>query len=128
MVKYAGQQLMKEEIRVVIHNEKIVMLVNGKLTADFPPEAARALALALNHQAGMIENEKRNIENPLDQALLMRVGAPIGLTSNAKLLEESYKEAQWNRDLRRNVKSAENIQSKEKFGLPIIKGGAICQS
>lgn len=114
---------MKESIRTIIHNGKCVLLVNGRLTADLPPEAALQLAAALIQQARQIQNDQHNAASPIDQAILMRAGSKIGLTSNPKVIDEAYKEAQWNRDLRRYMPAAPSIQSREKFGIPLIRGG-----
>lgn len=117
---------MKEDIRLVAGEETVVMLVNGKLTADFPPQVARQLAAALLQQAQLIDNEKRAKDNPqaiIDQAILMRAGSGIGLFGNNKAIDEAHKEAQWNRDLRRYMPTPISVQSKEKFGLPTIRGG-----
>jgi hypothetical protein len=112
---------MKEAIRFIIHNERIVMLINGKISADFPPEVAKSLSIALNQQALIIENEQRQRQNLTDQAILMRAGIPIGLGSNKKMLEEAHNEAQWNRELRRYMKNAPGIKSREIFGTPTIE-------
>ena len=111
---------MKESIRTLIHNDQVVMLINGVLAADFPPEAARQLAMALNQQAAIIENEKRNRENVIDQAILMRSGSKIGLMADPKAIGVAFQEAQWNRDLRRFMKRAPGVESKEVFGIPTI--------
>ncbi len=113
---------MIDQIRTVINNDQIVMLVNGQLTTSFPPEVARQIARALLSQAAIIENNRNPQKQIMDQAILMRAGFKLGLNSNKKLLDEASKEAQWNSELRRYIKaSTASITSKEIFGTPTIK-------
>ena len=115
---------MKESIRSIINDDakQIVLLINGNLSASLPPQAAKQLAKVLLSQAALIENNENPNKQIIDQAILMRAGLNIGLSSNKKVLSEASKEAQWNRDLRRYMKAdAQSITSKEIFGLPTIK-------
>lgn len=116
---------MQEQVRVVAAEGKVAVLINGKLSFSAPPEIAKAIAIALNSQAMLIENDQRQLKNGfMDQAILMRQGIPLGLTSNRKMLDEAHKEAQWNSALRKYMPRAPGIGSKEVFGTPIIRGGA----
>lgn len=112
----------EEQIRLLAHNGQIVLLVNGRLTADFPPQVARQLAVALNAQAALIENDANPEKTINDQAILMRAGMKLGLTDNKKILKEAHKEAQWNGDLRRYMKGANapGIKTKEIVGTPTV--------
>lgn len=115
---------MKESIRSIIHNDKCVLLINGQLAADMPPQVARQLAAALIQQAQLIDNEQRQRDNLQDQAILMRAGVPINIAASRSTLKEAHNMAQWDRDLRRYMRNAPGIESREVFGLPTIRGGA----
>jgi len=63
-----------------------------------------------------------------DQALLIRLSVPLGLTDNPDIKKEALKEAQWNSELRRYIPSVKGIPSGEVMGAPKIiqhppKGG-----
>ena len=116
---------MKEQIRLVRHDDKVCLLVNGQLVADLPQEVALALGANLISMAKQIENDL----NPTlinDQAILMRAGVPLGFTNDPKILRESFKEAQWDRGLRKAIPNAPGIESKEVVGTPIITRGEKC--
>ena len=102
---------------------QVLVVLDGKILARMPYQAAQQSAKALKLVASIAENNANPEKTIADQSLLMRAGCPIGLTGDRKIIDESYKEAQHNKDLRRYMRAAENIQSKEFFHLPMIKGG-----
>lgn len=66
---------------------------------------AMQIAAAL-HYAGAVAEEfdvQRAQQVALDNALLLRLGVPVGLSDNPKILAESGKEAAWNTELRRAI-------------------------
>jgi hypothetical protein len=114
---------MKESIRLIRNGNSIVMLVNGRLTADMPAEAAMDAAKALMTLAKQIENDSNPAKTIMDQAILMRAGVGVGFSDNPLILKDAFKEAQYNRDLRRYMTNAPGIDSGEIMGTPIITGG-----
>jgi len=63
-----------------------------------------------------------------DQALLIRLSIPLGLSDNPDIKKEALKEAQWNSELRRYLPNVKGIPSGEVVGTPGIimhppKGG-----
>lgn len=106
-------------LRVVQAGSKVLLLVNGSMVADIPWQAALKVSKALRSVAKLAE-EWDNAERLIaDQALMIRTGAPFGLTNNRKITEAAYTEAQWG-DLRRHVPAAPTIRSREEFGTPRI--------
>ncbi len=83
-----------------------------------PPEAARMLGRALLAAAAKAEEYAKANSVILDSAILLRSGAPFGITSNPRILDEARKEAQSNRMLRRYMPGG--IKSKEQFGSPTV--------
>ena len=99
----------------------VLLLHNGTLVASLPWQAAlevgKALLLACK-QAEAYANIDQLIH---DQALIQRLGLPVGLTNDPKIQTEALKEAQWG-NMRRYVPST-SIASGEAVGTPIIKKG-----
>ena len=119
---------MKEAIRLVRHpdpsgEDKVCLLVNGKLVADLPYQVAMSLGLQLISLSKQIENDTDPERQILDQAILMRAGVNIGLSDNPDVLREAYKSAQWDKDLRRYMPNAPGIKSSEVVGIPTVTVG-----
>jgi len=113
----------KESIRFVRHDDKVLILINGVLTADLPWEIALKAGATLISLGKQIENDQNPEEIILDQAILMRAGVQLGLSDNVLIMRESFKEAQGNRDLRRYMPRAPGIESKAVVGTPTIRRG-----
>ncbi len=119
---------MKEDIRLVRHKgptgeDKVCILINGKLSADLPYQVAKQVGSLMIGMARDIENDLEPEKQINDQAILMRAGAKIGLSNNVKVLAEAFKEAQWHTDLRRYMPSAPGIKSSEIVGTPTVTVG-----
>jgi len=95
----------------------VLVVMNGRRVIGLPWEAALQLARAIVIQARRIEEQVKADKIILDQALLMRVGAPIGLTSHPDLISEAKKEAACNSELRKNIPL---IESRESVGTPTV--------
>lgn len=81
----------------------VVVIMEGKKVADLPWDAALMLSRAIRIQARRIEEEVKALGIIDDQALLIRSGAPFGLTSHPGILREAVKEAVHNPKLRKYV-------------------------
>lgn len=102
--------------------ERVLLIYNGQTTISLPWKAALEVAKALTIQAKKAE-ELANAERIIsDQAILTRVGFPIGLTNHPAMLKEAMKEAAWNSNLRRYIPPmrAGGIASQAVFGTPSI--------
>ena len=88
---------------MTVHREgaRVILLGDGRAVFDLPWKAALDLARALHIQGKKAEEEARATRIIMDQAILMRAGAPISLTGRADILHEAGKEAAWNSNLRR---------------------------
>lgn len=110
--------------QVAIRNEgnRVLVIQNGKALLDLPWDAALALAKAIRIKALIAEEEDKAESIIFDQAILTRMGIPLGLTSNPAMLHEAGKEAAWNSDLRRYIrgKRAGGIASQSVVGTPAI--------
>jgi len=104
-------------LTVRVQGERVLLLHDGRLVADLPWKAAQALAKALAFQANRAEEWAKAERVALDQAILMRTGAPFGLTDDWAILGEARKLAAWDSRLRRYIPS---IRSREAFGRPAV--------
>ena len=108
------------ELRILTNGERVILVKDGSLVADMPWQAALELANAIYRQAKLAEELANAEEIVMDQAILMRAGAPFGLSGNADIMEEAGKEAAWNSDLRRYMPGG--IRSRSVVGTPTIIG------
>lgn len=79
----------------------VLIVMDGQRTERLPWDAALSLAEAITIQARRIEEQVKALSIIQDQALLMRSGAPFGLSSNAAIISEAKKEAVHNPQLRK---------------------------
>jgi hypothetical protein len=101
----------------------VLFLGNGKLMFDAPVLAAWDIWRATATQASLAEEHEKAEQIAKDNALLLRTGAPFGLSDNPKILEESVKIARDDRDLRRYLPGG--VRSQAVLGTPtVIQGNA----
>ncbi len=99
----------------------VIVLRNGTPILEMPWAVAQEISRVILAVAKHVENETANpLKTIDDQALLMRAGAPLGLTDDPRKLKEAFKEAQWNTTLRKAMPNATGIESCEKMGTPRI--------
>jgi len=100
--------------------DRIYIAEDNQRVLAMPWGMAIEVARALLAKAREAEEHEQAQAVALDQALLIRAGARIGLTSNPEILKQAAKEAAWNSDLRRYLPGG--IRSHEIVGRPIIHG------
>ena len=85
----------------------ILMFLDDKLLFKTNYQEAQQIANGLAAVAKIVEERVNQERLVLDQALLMRTGAPIGLISpyNPALMRRARIEAAWNSNLRRYIPS-----------------------
>lgn len=107
-----------KEFTVRQEGDRVLLIYNGRLVASMPWQAAENLGKALRVQARRAEEIAERERIVMDQAIVTRLGVPIGFTSNPHLLKTAANEAAWNSDLRRYIRGnrAKGIASQEIFG------------
>ena len=90
-----------EKITVRRDGPNVILIMENRRPLDMPWDAALSLAKAITRQARLAEEQAKAPAIALDQALLMRSGAPFGLTNNPDIIAEAKKEAVGNTKLRR---------------------------
>lgn len=108
----------RHEIAVRREGERVLLIHDGRLVDELPPQAALELARGLTVQARLVEEQAQARRIVLDQALLMRTGAPFGITNRPDILREAVKESWLNRTLRRYLPGG--IKSRAVVGTPTI--------
>ncbi len=99
----------------------VVLVKNGQRVCELPWDAALVLARAITIQARRIEEWVKAERVSLDQAFILRQGLPFGLTSNPMIIQEAYKEAAHNTELRKRIPHVdEGIRSREALGTPSL--------
>ena len=109
---------MKETLRIKQHYGRVLLIKNGRCIAELPWQAADDVANALKAVARKAEEWHSAERIASDQALLIRAGAPFGLSNEPLILGEAVKQAVHDRKLRRALPGG--VKSKEVFGTPSI--------
>lgn len=99
----------------------MLVLRNGQAILDLPWDAARALAMALRRKSALAEEIARHERVALDDAIMIRSGAPCRLAVDPRVRELAEQEAQSNRKLRRYMPSLKGIGSRERVGVPVVR-------
>jgi len=101
---------------------KVLLILKGfsarDVVAELPWNVALDVASALREKAKDAEEVAKAEGIIFDQALLIRTGAPIGLSSHPDIQAEAAREAVGNRQLRRCLPGG--VKSQEQFGRPTI--------
>jgi len=110
-----------KDIQIKQEGGRVLLGNRDKMVADMPWDAAIQVAKAIMSQAKKAEEYAKANQIIFDHALLTRVGFPVGLSNNPKIITEVKKEAVSNRDLRRYLPGG--VKSGEVFGTPTITQG-----
>lgn len=104
-------------------NTNILLLSDGELVAEWPWEAAKEIAKAIRVQALRAEEQAKAEQIIMDQAILTRIGAPVGLTDRPDFQRAAANEAAYNSDLRRYIRgrAAGGLESRAIVGVPTIR-------
>jgi hypothetical protein len=111
-----------KEFIVRQEGDRVLFIYNGRLITSLPWQAAESLARAIRAQAKAAEEVSKADQIVFDQAILTRLGVPVGLTNNPRILKAAANEAAWNSNLRRYIRPsrAKGIDSQEIFGRATI--------
>lgn len=115
------KKIQSADIQLV--GDRVIVFVDGQLKLNLPYEAAEVVARAMLYHVRNAEESDPKIAPKIafDQAILLRSGAPFGLSSDPKIVNEARKEAVWNSELRKYMPSG-NIASRGEFGRPGVIG------
>jgi len=110
----------RNSARFLQHEDRVLLLIDGNLIADMPWDKMLEFCAAGQVVAKKAEEWAKATRLVADSALLIRTGAPFGLTNHPLILGEAVKEAVTNRDLRRYLRGG--VKSQEVFGTPTVVG------
>jgi hypothetical protein len=99
--------------------DHVLLLLDGRLVARVPWGQAEDMWRAIRTQSQAAEEWAHASRIIHDQALLLRIGATIGLTRHPALQAEAAKEAVSNRALRRYLPGG--VHSQAHVGIPSIQ-------
>lgn len=98
---------------------QMVLLLNGQLVAYLPWRIADEVASKIRGVARKCEEYEKANSIILADAALIRSGAPFSLTSNPRIREESFKEAQWDSAVRKAM-PLRGVPSPKACGTPTL--------
>ena len=114
-------------VSVTVRQEgtNVVVIREGQAVFDMPWDAALQLAQAIFSQAKRAEELASAERIADDQAILLRLGVPVGLSNRQDIQAEASKRAAWDSNLRRYIplkraKGVGGVRSGETFGTPRI--------
>lgn len=108
--------------KVCQSGSRVTLILDGAWLGDLPWQAALELADALRTQAKRAEEWDKASQIAADQAVLLRAGIPLGLTSHPMIQAEAAKIAAWDSDLRRYLPGG--VRSQAAVGAPSIHQSA----
>lgn len=92
------------EVTVRQEGTRVLVIADGRAVLDLPWEGGLAVAKALYRQSRKAEELAKAGQIVMDEAILLRSGAPVSLTANPDIRAEAKKEAAWNSRLRRYMR------------------------
>lgn len=108
------------KVRLHVEGDRVQLVHNGTLLMDLHWQAAKELSRALRQSAARAEQSVKIAQVVTDQAVLIRAGFPLALTTRPDVFKEAGNEAAHNRELRRAIPGG--IPSGVKFGTPTLVG------
>lgn len=108
-----------QQVTVRREGARVVLVAEGRAVLDLPWQAADRLAAALRAKAREAEEQDRAPQVARDAAILLRAGAPLGLTSDPRIQAEAGRLAAWDSELRRYMPGG--IRSTAMPGLPAVR-------
>jgi hypothetical protein len=105
---------------VRIRNEgvNVVVIMNGVAILDVPYTAADQIAREMLAAARRAETTAKAEKVIVEEATLLRIGAPFSLTQDPRLIAEARNEAAHNRDLRRRFPFIVPPEDGPQLGTP----------
>ncbi len=115
--------LAEEMKKVRVHQEgpEVHLIIDGR-ALRMPWNVCLDLATALTIQARKAEEVAKHEQITFDQALLIRTGAPLGLTDNPDIKRQAAIDAASDPKLRKYIPGGvhERSQGHEQFGAPVV--------
>jgi hypothetical protein len=96
-----------------------VLEVDGRVFVQVFNAGAIELGNAIIAKAREVEAEVKAADIAYDQAILLRAGAKLGLTSDPDTQDLAAQEAAWNTDLRRYMRGG--VKGRAQFGVLEVK-------
>lgn len=105
--------------------DRVVILHGGRAVLDLPWDGALELARAIHNQAKRAEELANADAIATDQAILLRLGVPIGLSDRKDIQQEAQNRAAWDSGLRRYIRGkrargVNGVRSAGVVGTPTI--------
>lgn len=108
-----------ETVRVRQDGTRVVLIEGNGHYLVLPYQAALAVGKELISKARQAEEIAKSEGIIEEQALLLRVGAPFGLTNHPELQRIAAQEAAWNPQLRKYLPGG--VKGDVQFGTPNIR-------
>ena len=105
-------------ISLKVDGNRVIIIEGGKIVLNLPWNMAGPIGKALVKNAKKAEENEKALQIIKDQALIQRVGFPVGLTNNPEMQKEAMKVAQHDKDLRRFLPGG--IKSEGIVGTPTV--------
>lgn len=107
-----------QRVDMKVDGNRVLLAADGKFITSMPWEKALEVAAALVRLAREAEENEKALAIAQDGAILLRAGAPFGLTNNPKIQAEVKKLAEHDTKLRRYMPAG--VKGKGIVGTPTI--------
>jgi hypothetical protein len=99
----------------------LVESLDGKILFLIPVKYAQDIGAGIIYQAHQVETYEVAEDLTYQQAMLRRLGIPLGLTDDQVIQQESLKEAAWSSDLRRYIQSKHSPITRKLWAPKVSK-------
>lgn len=100
---------------------KVLLLVDGKLVAELPWQLADKVGNLLKGAARVVENAENPIELIKSQTELIKMGIPVAMSHDPRILKEANHELRNDRDFC-NQNSGISVPYKGVVSSPLVEG------
>ena len=107
------------QVRIRVVGPEVLVIVDDRAVLQCPWNAVLDIAHELIAKAREAEEYAKAENIIFDNALLIRSGAPFGLSNNRDIVAESVKEAGHNTTIRRHMPGG--IKSETIVGAPVVR-------
>lgn len=104
----------------------VILIQDGRAVLALPWDGALELARAIYSQAKRAEELANADAIATDQAILLRLGVPLGLSKRRDIQQEAQRRAAWDSGLRRYIngkraRGTNNMKATPVVGTPTIE-------
>ncbi|HEY7061734.1 MAG TPA: hypothetical protein VII06_09655 [Chloroflexota bacterium] len=108
-------------LRIHVEGPTVQLIAEGRLLLEMPWNAALEVGRLLVGAAHEAEEHAKAAQIAYDEAILLRAGAPLGLTKNRDVQREALAQARYDPKLRRYLPHGMGVPYRGVVGTPTLR-------